>query len=201
MKKREIIKIVGVIIFLSIFFLIIFNLNNNFIGKMDEKIYLTIYSINNEKITSLFKIITNFASLSVIIVILIICMFFVKNKRTKKILLFNAILVVALNQLIKLIIARPRPENINLIEENGFSFPSGHSMFSLAFYGLLIYYIYNSNFRKGVKTILIIILSLLIIFIPITRIYLGVHYASDVIAGLALSAALLLIYSLFKENI
>lgn len=56
--------------------------------------------------------------------------------------------------------------------------PSGHSMVSMAFYGLLIYLIYKNVKNKYLKVILIVLLSLLIIMIGISRIYLDVHYLS-----------------------
>ena len=106
-----------------------------------------------------------------------------------------------LNQIIKMIIARPRPdESTMLVSEIGYSFPSAHAMFSLAFYGLLLYYLYKMELNKKMKIFLGVVLCFLIILIPITRIYLGVHYASDVVAGLCLSSAILLIYSLFKNK-
>jgi undecaprenyl-diphosphatase len=100
---------------------------------------------------------------------------------------------VLLNQVLKRIIRRPRPTGINLIKENGFSFPSGHSMVSMAFYGVLIYLINKSKLNKETKLLLSLLLSILILFIGISRIYLGVHYASDVLAGFSLSLAYLII--------
>ena len=89
---------------------------------------------------------------------------------------------------------RPRPTEFRLIEETGYSFPSGHSMISLAFYGYLIYLIYKYINNKHLKRILIIILSTLICIIGVSRIYLGVHYTSDVLGGFLISIAYLIIY-------
>jgi undecaprenyl-diphosphatase len=94
----------------------------------------------------------------------------------------------------KFIFERPRPFNINIIIENGYSFPSGHSMVSLAFYGLFIYIIWHMNKPRLEKLFYVIPLILLVLLIGISRIYLGVHYASDVIAGYALSMAYLIIF-------
>ncbi len=76
----------------------------------------------------------------------------------------------------------------------GYSLPSGHSMVSLAFYGLIIYFIYKNIENKHIKWTLIAVLSLLIVFIGISRIYLGVHYTSDVLAGFLLAIPYLIIY-------
>ena len=93
-----------------------------------------------------------------------------------------------------MIIQRPRPEDFRLIEETGYSFPSGHSMASMAFYGLIIYFAFKYVKNKNAKIIICTILSLLVLLIGISRIYLGVHYASDVIAGFVLSIAYLVVY-------
>ncbi len=81
--------------------------------------------------------------------------------------------VTILNQLLKRLLQRPRPTEFRIIEENGYSFPSGHSMVSMAFYGYLIYLIYRFVKNKYLKWISIVLLSLLICLIGISRIYLG----------------------------
>lgn len=78
--------------------------------------------------------------------------------------------------------------------KNGYSLPSGHSMVSMAFYGYLIYLIYRHINNKYIKWSLITLLSLLIISIGISRIYLGVHYTSDVLAGFLVAISYLIIY-------
>jgi membrane-associated phospholipid phosphatase len=78
---------------------------------------------------------------------------------------------------------RERPDIPLLQEARGLSFPSGHALFSVTFYGLLIYIIYKNVENKELKWFLITLLLLLILTIGFSRIYLRVHYASDVIAG------------------
>lgn len=97
--------------------------------------------------------------------------------------------------MLKNTLKRPRPIDYRLIEETGYSFPSGHSMASMAFYGLLIYLIYRNVKNKYLKWTLICLLSVLIILIGISRIYLGVHYTSDVLAGFLVSLSYLIIYT------
>src|SRR5690606_22034425 len=84
---------------------------------------------------------------------------------------------------LKHLFGRPRPAIPLLFEADGLSFPSGHALMSLSFYGLLIYIVYNSMEKKGIKWILISLLVLLVLLVGFTRVYLRVHYASDVIAG------------------
>ena len=102
--------------------------------------------------------------------------------------------VTIINNLLKVIIARDRPNINRLVTETGYSFPSGHSITSMVFYGYLIYLIYKYIDTKKIKILLIIILSLLIVTIGFTRIYLGVHYTSDVIGGFLLGVAYLIIF-------
>ena len=109
-------------------------------------------------------------------------------------ILINLIIVTLLNQGMKFILQRPRPTEYRIIEETGYSFPSGHSMVSMAFYGLLIYLIYKHIENKYLKWLLISILSLLIVLIGFSRIYLGVHYVGDVIAGFLFSIAYLILF-------
>jgi len=78
---------------------------------------------------------------------------------------------------------RPRPDVPLLFKAEGLSFPSGHALFSITFYGLLIYVIYKSGWPAAWKWITISLLLLLIPVIGFSRVYLRVHYASDVIAG------------------
>lgn len=73
-------------------------------------------------------------------------------------------------------------------------------MASLAFYGLLIYFIYKSNLNKKIKNLLIILLSILIILIGLSRIYLGVHYATDIISGFLLSTIFLIVFTHFTKK-
>lgn len=200
MNKNKIIKITGIIVFLTIFFFIAFSINKDYISSFDMYVYDLSQKINTPFTTTLFKIITSLSGVSFVCFALVLCLIFIKDKHKRNTVLLIAFLVVLLNQIVKIIIARPRPEDIMLITEVGYSFPSAHAMFSFAFYGVLLYYLINSKMSKKWKIIVGILLTLLIITIPITRIYLGVHFASDVIAGISLSAAILLIYSLFSEK-
>lgn len=197
MKK---IKIIFSVILTLLFFFIAFSLNTSYIKSFDIYIYNLIQTINTDFTTTFFKIITSLASPLFVIILIILCFIFLKNEKIKKAIVLNALFIVILNQTIKFMIARPRPEGLMLISENGYSFPSAHAMFSLTFYGLFIYFIYHSNLNNKLKIFLYILLVTIIILVPFSRIYLGVHYASDVIAGLFLSGSVLLLYDLFTTK-
>jgi membrane-associated phospholipid phosphatase len=87
--------------------------------------------------------------------------------------------------LLKFIFSRPRPLIPLLEPARGFSFPSGHAMMSFSFYGLLIYLVYVGVKNPYLKWLLMSFLLILIFLIGFSRVYLRVHYASDVIAGFA----------------
>ena len=144
--------------------------------------------------TPIAKFITNFGGAIFVISLTTILFFVIKDKKIGISIIANLGIVTILNQIIKFIMQRPRPTEFRIIEETGYSFPSGHSMVSLAFYGYLIYLIYKYINNKHLKRTLIIILSILICIIGVSRIYLGVHYTSDVLGGFLISLAYLIIY-------
>ena len=150
--------------------------------------------------TPIAKFITNFGGAIFIILLTVILIAVIKNKKIGLSILTNLAIITILNQLLKRILQRPRPTEFRIIEENGYSFPSGHSMVSMAFYGYLIYLIYRFVKNKYLKWISIVLLSLLICLIGISRIYLGVHYTSDVLGGFLISIFYLVIYiSVFNK--
>ena len=185
-------------VILSICFILILTLilNGN-ISNFDNSIYSLISNMISNNMTSFMKIITFLGSAYTIVTITILFILFGKDKKYFSI---NLISIFLLNQLLKRIIQRPRPVDINIINENGYSFPSGHSMISMAVYGFLIYYIYKNMNNKRLKWILILLLSILILLIGFSRIYLGVHYASDVLGGFILSLIWLIIFILIIDN-
>ena len=140
------------------------------------------------------KFITNFGGAIFLIVLTIILLISIKNKKIGLSIFSNLAIITILNQLLKRILQRPRPTEYRIIEETGYSFPSGHSMISMALYGYLIYLIYKYVKNKYIKWISIVLLSILICSIGISRIYLGVHYTSDVLGGFLISISYLIIY-------
>ena len=145
-------------------------------------------------VTPIAKFITNFGGAIFLIILTIVLFFVIKNKKIGLSIFLNLVIVTVLNQLLKRILQRPRPTEFRIIEETGYSFPSGHSMISMAFYGYLIYLIYKYVKNKYIKWISIVLLGILICSIGISRIYLGVHYTSDVLGGFLISVSYLVIY-------
>ena len=148
----------------------------------------------HDSITPIVKVITWFGSATCLILLTFILFILIKNKKQGTLIGINLVIVTILNQLLKFILQRPRPTEFRIINETGYSFPSGHSMISMAFYGYLIYLIYKHMKNKYLKWILISILSVLILMIGVSRIYLGVHYTSDVCAGFIISIGYLILF-------
>ena len=144
--------------------------------------------------TPIAKLITNFGGALVLIGTTIILVISIKNRRIGLSIMANLVIIKGLNLLLKQIVQRPRPTEYRIVNETGYSFPSGHSMVSMAFYGFLIYLIYKYVKNQYLKIGLITFLSILIISIGISRIYLGVHYTSDVMAGFCISVSYLVLY-------
>ncbi|CCY93883.1 pAP2 family protein [Firmicutes bacterium CAG:884] len=183
--KRRIVCIISFILFLVTVILIT---NDN---KYFDNYIINLFKYKSDILTNIMKIITFLGSALSIILLTVLLIIVVKGKRNKILILINVIVTTLLNQLLKNVFQRGRPID-SIIEESGYSFPSGHSMVSMAFYGFLIYLVYKSNIKY--KGLIVGLLSVLIVLIGISRIYLGVHYPTDVIGGFTLSLSYLLLF-------
>lgn len=188
---KSIICFVCIILFLAL----AENVFNNEIMKGDVIGYQFVSNyLIKDNVTPIMKGITWCGSAICLILVSFLSFFIFKSKKTSIFVWINLISITILNQVLKFILHRPRPTDFRIIEESGYSFPSGHSMASMAFYGFLIYLIYKKINNKHLKWGLICFLSILILFIGISRIYLGVHYTSDVLAGFLISVAYLILF-------
>lgn len=171
------------------------------IFEFDSVVYNFLVNNRNEVLNNFFKIITQFGSAIVLIIITILCVIFIRDKKYKILVPANLVTIAIINIVLKNFFLRPRPNELRLIEETGYSFPSGHAMASTAFYGLLICIVHEKVENRILRNTICIMLGLLILLISISRIYVGVHYTSDVIAGTCFSIAyLILITRLIKSQ-
>lgn len=193
-------KIIILFIFLSIFTFLASGVVREKLHNFDTTIYQFIIQFKTFWLTNTFKIITSFSNSICLLLLCLIAIFIFNNKQKAAYLFLNLVNICILNTLLKEIFSRSRPFELMLIEENGYSFPSGHSMASMAFYGFIIYLISQSKWNKKWKYIFYFVLCLLIFLIGLSRIYLGVHYASDVIAGFSISFVYLLIFIYFVSR-
>ena len=166
-----------------------------YIDKLAHNIIVE--SFRNPILTTIMKNITKLSNtkhITIIAIILTILFIFKwKKNNVAKLIPSNLIFITLSNQILKRIFKRTRPLGYRLIKATGYSFPSGHAMVSMAFYGLLIYIIYHLIDNKIIRNILITINIIIILLIGISRVYLGVHYLSDVIVGYSVSIIYLLL--------
>ena len=208
MKKRTniiIIIVLAIILLLEIVLvkLGVFNTIDNFIYSHASKI------INNTN-TLIFR---GFSVLGTEIFILFFCLIWIILNKSRGVAISVVVLAsTLLNQALKIIVRRPRP-NINpLAVENSFSFPSGHTMIMVVIGGILIYLLWQKrgdNAKCNTKwiarnVILTVIICLIAITVMFSRIYLGVHYFSDIVGGITSGLLFLFIsyyYYTFKFKV
>lgn len=177
-------------LFIAVFILfsIIGSLYNNEIISIDVFMHdLVVNNLRSDGLTFIMLFITNFCNPIILILLSLVILLICKDKKMGLIIMINLLVSILLNIIFKGIIQRDRPLEDFLITESGYSFPSGHSMVSMAYYGLIIYFIYKKIKDKRVRNVLMILIGLLILAIGFSRIYLGVHFASDVIGGFLIS--------------
>ncbi|MBQ2873182.1 MAG: phosphatase PAP2 family protein [Bacilli bacterium] len=190
-NKRTILLVVTFLLFII---LTILMLNDNLI-ILDDIVHNFILSIRNNYLTTILKYITHTATSYTLILFTIILLIVIKNKKIPLFIMLNLIFSFTTNEIVKLIFKRDRPLGINLIEETNYSYPSGHSMVGLAYYGFIIYLINKHIKSKKLKNTLTITLIINILLVGFSRIYLGVHYLTDVIGGFLLGIIYLIIYT------
>lgn len=200
--QKKNIKWVIVLICISIFVYLMQAVWGSRVLPIDTSGYgfISKHFISNS-LTPVMRLITQFGGTILMIVWALASLVLIKNKRIAISVVSNLVLIALLNNILKLIVRRARPTGFRLIAETGYSFPSGHSMVSMAFYGYLIYLIYKNVRNKKLRWTLITCFSLLILIIGMSRIYLGVHYTSDVFAGFLFSLGYLVIYTKLTDPI
>lgn len=172
--------------------------------KIDLIITNWIYTIRTPFLNTLMKIITDLANVESIIVFLLIVfgvLLVLKKQRYILAMLVSSVTSYAFVAIIKELIKRPRPAIANaLAVETSFSFPSGHTMIAVAVYGLLFYFLMRISKPKWLKILLSIAGTLVVLAIGFSRIYLGVHWSSDVFASLLLGISWLSLLIWYLER-
>ena len=170
--KNNKFKIYGLVIFIAtlVFIGIAVGVKTGYLDGFDDAVRYRVYSMRSDKLTAFWKFITHSGDKFAI----------------------AALSSTALYQIMKYIFQRPRPDiALRLIEQGGYSFPSGHSMNCLVSYGILIYLLLKYCENRRLAKILSVGLGLLTILIGFSRVYVGVHYPTDIIGGWSLGIAVL----------
>ena len=174
------------LLFLIGFIWIAWNLKSAAMVSFDMGIIQWVHSLTGNFLTRLMRLISALGSSKAVISYIAILLLFVWFKKISSMDWLRVAGITAasaiLNETLKAAFHRPRPEFFRLVDETGMSFPSGHSMNGAVFFGLLAFLILNKVDRKEKKWIAVF-LVIFVFFIGISRIYLGVHYPSDVLGG------------------
>lgn len=192
------------VIFLAIVLFIGFNVTNSEEGFLfDEIIMEKIHSNTTVFGTNVMKIITSLGSKYFFISIGLIGLFYfihTMERRYAWLLISSIPISFIINLILKLTFTRTRPEIYMIIQQSGYSFPSGHSMVSTSFYTMCTYIlldrfkIENKKYKIGAWTVNFLLIGL----IAFSRVYLGVHWPTDVIAGILAGG---MVFYISKESI
>lgn len=164
--------------------------------RLDSLAYrFFVQTLRSDTLTPIMEGFTSLSSVAVILVMALVVAAFAPGKAPGRCVCANVLGALVLNQALKFIIQRPRPDGFRLATESGYSFPSGHSMISMAFYGLLIWMIWKYERDDIMRHVWCCLFGLIIVMVGISRIYLGVHYASDVVAGFCVSLIWLVFFT------
>lgn len=162
-------------------------LKTDLLATYDTTITDYVISYRSPNLTSYFKFMTNVGDVYGYLIVLVIFLLLslLVFKRWKYVVQATLVLALATvsNMMLKRFIDRARPGIEHLVSVETLSYPSGHAMSAMAFYGFLIFLVTKFKIHKVIKYVLIAILILLILSIGISRIYLGVHFPSDIAGG------------------
>lgn len=162
------------------------------IVSFDSAVISFIQGLESALLTDIMKFFTFIGSTVSVAVLAMIALFFlyiVLGHRSELILLAASVLGSNLLFItLKLFFQRARPDLYRLIEVSGYSFPSGHATNACTLYGILAFLLWRHIPTRLGRTVLVISSIMIILTIGISRIYLGVHYPSDIIGGYCISA-------------
>lgn len=180
----------GLILFVILSALVHSGATQNF----DNSITTGLAGSRTEFFNAVMKIITFFGGTIFMVCACVVILIIVNDKKTAIKMIACIACSALLNFLLKTTFKRTRPLDFMIVNEKGFSFPSGHAMASLTFYGMLIYLAWKSKLKKSAKVSLSVADGVLVALIGFSRIYLGTHYFTDVLAGFIVSTTFLIVY-------
>jgi undecaprenyl-diphosphatase len=162
----------------------------------DLSILLSISLLRNDSLTEFMKIATSFGGYMGILLVLMtsLTLFIRKHSREAAVVLLVTLASFSVNTLLKEIIRVNRPSDSTLLDLSSYSYPSGHSMAAFTIYVLLALIL--SKFYPKMTTIWYFVAAALILLVGFSRMYLGVHYFSDVIGGFIAGGIVLLAFRL-----
>jgi undecaprenyl-diphosphatase len=198
--------ILAIFLFLLTLFIFVYIADEIVLEKetgFDQAVLQAIAPMHSPGATSVMTFFTFFGShyfLFPAYVVLIVALWIRKNKRSAIDVLAIGLTSTVVLFSLKSIFQRNRPLDPLIRDVTGFSFPSGHSFSSFTFYGLVCYLIWQSNISNGWKISITLLLFLLAATIAFSRVYLQVHFPSDVVAGFCLSIVWLILSFWILKN-
>jgi len=195
-RERHRKPLITAFIFAALFFIVTIMITTDHIAWFDDAVIRAVQGMENESLTSVMKFFTFIGSSLMAVILSVLAFFFlmVVLKHRSELIMF----LVAVggsevwNLLLKHIIQRARPNTHRLIEITGYSFPSGHSMAAFSLYGAFAFLVWRHIPFLAGRIAMMAAGIALTLMIGISRIYLGVHYPSDVLGGYLASAAWLM---------
>lgn len=168
----------------------------------DDAIRFKFYNMRSDRLTPVVKAVTYFGNWQTTIFIAVLLILYKKTRMKIGIpAAIMAIISVTMYSVLKPIFNRPRPDRaLWLVVQHDASFPSGHSLNCLVFYGTIFYLVFIGVYRTKYRTPILVFLTVLIFSIGISRIYLGVHYPTDIIGGWSLGIFLLMLFSFWVDK-
>ncbi|MGN1402020.1 MAG: phosphatase PAP2 family protein [Bacillus sp. (in: firmicutes)] len=191
MDKKVRIYLFSMIVLLIFFFVVFYEVavrvQGNDIRSFDGQVIFYIQQNINDRLTSLMKAITFFGGkVWLTAATIVLSMVFAFRKLRYGVYLALTMLTGGIfNLLLKHFFERERPDLNPIIQVQGYSFPSGHSMSAIIFYTAIIVVLTRLARSHLLDVIIALVFAFIICMIGISRIYLGVHYPSDVVAGFA----------------
>lgn len=179
------------------------NVINKEVITFDSTLVHLIYTFRNPYMTSIMKILTFIGGPTVTIILAVLITLTILRKHKKDALIFSFTLLfgMLLNLLLKDLFHRSRPLFLPLAHETSYSFPSGHAMNAFIFYTCISFIILRKMKNRKLSFMLMFLSVLMILLIGLSRIYLGVHYPSDVLAGYIAGICWFAIVLLFEKTI
>lgn len=165
----------------------------------DNRVYSFLKSFECGILDNYFIFITKFGNPLLAVLLVAFFVVFIRNKHSLMILIVSICSFVT-NTFFKYLFQRERPSVIKMIVQGGYSYPSGHAMISVSIYGYLLYVVLRRVRDKYLRILFSSLLILLILSIGISRIYLGVHYASDIIGGFLLATIELILLCSYSDK-
>ncbi|WP_442603917.1 phosphatase PAP2 family protein [Paenibacillus sp. KN14-4R] len=192
------------IVLAALFAIVAYLVATQQIAFFDDAVTSAVWNFRSDNLTPVMKVLSFIGNPTTVIGIAVITalfLFFVLKHRAE-LLLFAAVMVGVplLNTVLKNLFKRARPEVDRLLEATGHSFPSGHSMIAVAFFGILTFLLWRHIPNLLGRILLIIFSIFMILGIGISRIYVGVHFPSDVFGGYLASSSLLFLCIWFWVN-